>query len=135
MKNFAKQMSHFIDNILNFSVVSSEKISYEKIDLQERLKEIYEELSHIIKSSHRKANFSNLPEIEGNKTQIDQLFTNLLTNLFKYKQEDIYPIIKIYQENNEDGFYELFFGDNGIGLEEKFADKIFEPIQRLHSKT
>ena len=135
MKNFAKQMSHFIDNILNFSVVSSEKISYEKIDLQERLKEIYEELSHIIESSHGKANFSNLPEIEGNKTQIDQLFTNLLTNSLKYKQEDISPIIKIYQENNEDGFYELFFGDNGIGLEEKFTDKIFEPIQRLHSKT
>ena len=91
MKNSAKQMSHFIDDILNFSVVSSEEISYEKIDLQERLKEICEELSHIIESSYRKVNFSNLPEIEGNKIQIDQLFTNLLTNLLKYRQEDISP--------------------------------------------
>ena len=53
----------------------------------------------------------------------------------KYRQEDIPPIINIYQRDNENGFYELFIEDNGIGFDEKFADKIFEPFQRLHNRT
>ncbi len=135
MQNSAKQMSHFIENMLNFSAISAEQISFEKIDLQERLKEICEDLSHIIVSAKGKINFSNLPEIEGNKTQIDQLFINLITNSMKYKQEDTPPIINIYKGDNVNGFYELFIEDNGIGFDEKFADRIFEPFQRLHNRT
>ena len=135
MQNSAKQMSHFIDDMLNFSTISAEQIPFEKINLQERIKEICEELSHTILSAKGKINFSNLPEIEGNKTQIDQLFINLITNSLKYKQEEQTPIINIHQGGNEDGFYELLIEDNGIGFDEKFADKIFDPFQRLHSRS
>ena len=53
----------------------------------------------------------------------------------KYKQEEQTPIINIHQGGNEDGFYELLIEDNGIGFDEKFADKIFDPFQRLHSRS
>jgi PAS domain S-box-containing protein len=135
MQNSAKQMSLFIEDMLNFSVISVEQIPFEKIDLQERLKEICEELSHLILSAKAEINCSNLPEIEGNKIQINQLFINLITNSLKYKQEDKIPIIKIYQRDNEAGFCEIHVEDNGIGFDEKYVDKIFEPFQRLHSKS
>ena len=135
MQKSAKQMSHFIEDMLNFSAISAEQTSFETINLQERVKEICEELSHIVLSAKGKINFSNLPEIEGNKVQIDQLFINLITNSLKYKQEDKTPIINIYLASNESGFYEIHIEDNGIGIEEKYVDKIFEPFQRLHSKS
>jgi PAS domain S-box-containing protein len=135
MQNSAQQMSHFIDDMLNFSVISAEQIPFETIDLQERIKEICEELNHIILSARGKINFSNLPAVEGNKIQIDQLFINLIINALKYKHEDKNPIINIYQENNIDGFYELHIEDNGIGFDQSFADRVFEPFQRLHSRS
>jgi PAS domain S-box-containing protein len=135
MQNSAKQMSLFIEDMLNFSVISEEQLPFEKIDLKERLNEICEELSHLILSAEGKINYTNLPEIEGNKIQIDQLFINLITNSLKYKQEDKAPIIKIFQRSNENGFCEILIEDNGIGFDEKYVDKIFEPFQRLHNRT
>lgn len=134
MQSSAKQMSLFIEDLLNFSVISAEQVPFEKVDLQERLKEISEELEHILLSANGKIVFSNLPEIEGNKIQIDQLFINLITNSLKYRQESVSPVINIFHKNNENGFCEIHIEDNGIGFEEKYANKIFEPFQRLHSR-
>jgi len=86
-------------------------------------------LSHIILSAEGEINYSNLPEIEGNKIQIDQLFINLIINSLKYKQKDKTPIINICQRSNENGFCEIHIEDNGIGLDEKNVDKIFKPFQ------
>ena len=121
--------------MLNFSAISAEQIPFEKIDLQKRIEEICEELSHLTQSAKGEINYSNLPQIEGNKIQIDQLFINLITNSLKYKQEDKAPIIKIFQRSNENGFCEILIEDNGIGFDEKYVDKIFEPFQRLHNRT
>ena len=135
MQNSAIQMSNFIEDMLSFSIISAEQTPFEKIDLQEQINELCEELSHIVQSANGEIKFSNLPEIEGNKRQIVQLFNNLIVNSLKYKQEDKTPVIKIYHRKTENGFYELLVEDNGIGFDEKYADKIFEPFQRLHDRS
>ncbi len=77
-------------------------------------------------------NSEKLPLIKGNKTQILQLFQNLIGNAFKYKSEKT-PVIDICckEDNNS---YKFAITDNGIGIEPKFFQKIFIIFQRLHKR-
>jgi signal transduction histidine kinase len=56
-----------------------------------------------------------------------------LTNALKYHREDVPPIISI--DSREEGdMIEILVQDNGIGINEKYRNKIFEPFQRLHGR-
>jgi light-regulated signal transduction histidine kinase (bacteriophytochrome) len=77
-------------------------------------------------------NYKPLPIVKGNKTQILQLFQNLVGNAFKYKSE-VSPEINIsYEEDNLN--YTFSVSDNGIGIDPKFFTKIFIIFQRLHNR-
>jgi light-regulated signal transduction histidine kinase (bacteriophytochrome) len=77
-------------------------------------------------------NSGKLPLIKGNKTQILQLFQNLIGNAFKYKSEKA-PVVDIsYTEENN--YYRFEIKDNGIGIDPKFFQKIFVIFQRLHKR-
>ncbi len=134
MQNSALQMSCFIEDMLHFSVVSEERLTFDKIDLQEQVNGICEELSHIILAANGKIDFSNLPNIYGNKNQINQLLINLITNSLKYIQKGKNPYVNITAKQNKDGSCEISIEDNGIGFDEKYTKKIFEPFQRLHGR-
>ena len=62
-----------------------------------------------------------------------QALYNLVGNALKYRSEKT-PIIEIDAKRYEDSV-RISVKDNGIGLDPKFADKIFAPFQRLHTRT
>ena len=78
--------------------------------------------------------------------QIQQLFTNLISNSIKYTKKDIVPEIKIEtQQSSVDEIVEIHGNpeikyikinviDNGIGFEKEYSDRIFQPFYRLHNK-
>ncbi len=73
----------------------------------------------------------DLPEVFGEKKRIAQVADNLLSNAVKYIGKDNpFPRIDVgcYEENGQKVFY---FRDNGIGIEEKYFNKIFQIFQRL----
>jgi signal transduction histidine kinase len=78
--------------------------------------------------------FSNLPVIEADETQMKQLFQNLIGNALKYREETEAPSIKVYSTSPDDAFCRIFVEDNGIGFDEKYLDRIFAPFQRLHGR-
>jgi hypothetical protein len=74
-----------------------------------------------------------LPSVMAVPDQMEQLFTNLISNAIKYRKPDITLEIRIQSE--EDGnFWKIILEDNGIGFEPQYKDKIFELFQRLHSR-
>lgn len=73
-----------------------------------------------------------LNEIKGNKTQIIQLFQNIISNAIKFRKPDTQPIVKVYSEI-EDDYIEFKIEDNGIGIDPKFHEKIFGLFSRLNS--
>ena len=75
----------------------------------------------------------DLPEIEADPGQIRQLFQNLIGNALKFHSEN--PRIKIYAEACWEGTCKIYIEDNGIGFDESYLDRIFQPFQRLHGKS
>lgn len=72
-----------------------------------------------------------LPEILAYETEIRQLFQNLITNAIKFRRKDLPARIKIgYTE--KDSSYEFYVQDNGVGIEQKHFERIFQIFQRLN---
>ena len=78
-----------------------------------------------------------LPTIEVDRTQMRQVFQNLLGNALKFRKPDTAPQIRIssqqYSESGQE-LCELHICDNGIGFDLKYGDRIFQPFQRLHGR-
>jgi light-regulated signal transduction histidine kinase (bacteriophytochrome) len=131
----AKRMQQMVDDLLYYSRITTKAKTYSLIDLDELLKEIIKfELAQIIEDNNVKIIVENkLGTIKGEKTQIKQLFQNLIANGIKYRNKVIDPIIKIRSERSPLGI-ETQIEDNGIGIDEKYKDQVFEMFKRLHSK-
>ena len=135
MGKSARRMKRFIEDLLLYSKVTTKQKPFELVDLEKKVKTACEEMDHIIHSTHAVVNISNLPTIEGDNNQIHQLIVNLIFNSFKYKSEGKPPIINIFGKKKENNYWEISIQDNGIGFDEKYADRIFKPFQRLHGRS
>jgi light-regulated signal transduction histidine kinase (bacteriophytochrome) len=74
----------------------------------------------------------SLPEITGDYSQLSQVFQNLICNALKFTNAEK-PEIHIFSEELPE-FYKFCVRDNGIGINAKFSEKIFQVFQRLHSQ-
>jgi light-regulated signal transduction histidine kinase (bacteriophytochrome) len=77
---------------------------------------------------------SSLPRLRVIPYQMKQLFVNLISNSLKYSKEAQSPHIQISVNRDNDNIVRIAFSDNGIGFDQKYADRIFELFQRLHNK-
>src|SRR5690606_20023279 len=84
-----------------------------------------------IAATGAKIYYKDLPIVYGFETALRQLFQNLLSNSLKFKRADAAPQINISVAGH-DNFWHFEFKDNGIGIEERFKEKVFIMFQRLH---
>jgi PAS domain S-box-containing protein len=85
-----------------------------------------------LKTSNGIIECETIPLILGRKSQVMQLFQNLLGNAIKYQSNEP-PVIKI-SVKDVGNFVEFAVADNGIGIDERFFNKIFIIFQRLHNR-
>ncbi|ASP47774.1 sensor histidine kinase [Cognaticolwellia beringensis] len=138
MKNAAERMSNLINDLLEFSRISTRGKPFTNVQLQPLIESTLDDLEISIEESDAKILLSDLPTINADPSQMHHLFINLISNAIKFRQVDIKPIIKInyYQEQAAlEQWHIITVADNGIGFEQEFADKIFVPFQRLHART
>jgi len=142
--NAASRMQRLIDDLLSFSRVTTKAKPFIQVDLNEILKEVLSDIEVSIEKSGAIIDAEKLPVIQGEPTQMRQLFQNLISNALKFRKDGVKPIIKIYSKNIQrrdhltstpgDQSIELYFEDNGIGFSEKYLDKIFNIFQRLEGQ-
>ncbi|SDR71876.1 His Kinase A (phospho-acceptor) domain-containing protein [Polaribacter sp. KT25b] len=124
------QMDLIIQGVLNYSLQNEVSSNDEKINLDLLVKDLIavNKTDKCLITIKKK-----LPVIKINKSQILQVFQNLIQNGIKYNDKEICKIeIDYTLENN---FYIFSVKDNGIGIEEKYHEKIFKLFQRLDVKT
>ncbi|CAH8283190.1 PAS domain S-box-containing protein [Mariniflexile fucanivorans] len=141
------RMQSLIENLLAYSKINITKKDFEKVDLNHVLAKVKEDLTTNISNSSTEIISDNLPKIMGVTFQMEQLFTNLISNAIKYKRTDETPRIQIQYikvsatelpdsvQKEHKQYHKITFIDNGIGFKQQYAEKIFEVFQRLHQKT
>jgi signal transduction histidine kinase len=143
----AANMRLLIDNLLEFSRTSRHSHPFNRINLADIVKEVETDLELKIEETNAVITSNNLPVIEAIPSQIRQLFTNLLVNSLKFRQEDVPIKIDIHSERlsaedkelyhleRAEEYFKIEVTDNGIGFEQEYANRIFQIFQRLHGKS
>ncbi|MGQ0828096.1 MAG: sensor histidine kinase [Bacteroidota bacterium] len=125
------RMRNIIVDLLEYSRISRNEEAFEAVDCNQVLEDVLENLNDSIKKNRAIVRYDRLPVIRANRMQMVQLFQNLVGNAIKFKR-NISPEIKISSKKKGEDF--LFaVEDNGIGINQQYADKIFQIFQRLHT--
>lgn len=141
----AERMSKLIKDLLNFSRISNHQEDFKPIPLAGIIQRILDDQELRIKGLDVQLEIGQLPVIEAIGSQMDHLFTNLISNALKFTRNDVRPLLRI-QSTPVDGsaypelisgrrYFEITIEDNGIGFDEKYLDHIFKVFQRLHGKS
>lgn len=140
----AERMSNLINDLLDYSRLSS-KVSAERADLNEIVREVISDFDHLIESKGATVTTTLLPVITAVPSQLRQLFQNLLENALKFSRTDVAPTVDISAEiiaekrfdspaDPNGRFCRITVADNGIGFDEVYLDKIFVIFQSLHDR-
>ncbi|GEM_PF-2662308 len=134
IQNAANRMSQLVQDVLQFSRITTRTKPFEVVNLNQTVQEVLADLELRIKDSHAKIEIDSLPTLYADKFQMRQLFQNLLSNALKFHKKGKAPHIRVKSELYKN-FAEILIEDNGIGFESEFIEKIFQPFQRLHSRS
>jgi signal transduction histidine kinase len=125
------RMKVLIKDLLDLSRVGRNEV-FTKVDCNEVVEKILAEAETSVKQCEARISASSLPMINANETELKQLFQNLIGNALKFVDKAKRPEIQISAEEKETE-YLFSVKDNGIGIEEKYKNRIFIIFQRLHS--
>lgn len=134
----AERMQALIDDLLAYSRVGSAQTLPAPVALGSLLKGVIEDLSASIDASSAQIDVGPLPTIEGDASQLRQLLQNLLSNAIKFQPPGQQPRIQIsatkIRHRGDMSWWQLLVQDNGIGFAAEYAESIFAPFKRLHSR-
>lgn len=133
IKKGANQMHHLLNDILEYSKIKNDAGNRELVSVNLLLEDILESFHHQITSSNIVVRIGDMPSVYFNKSQLHQIFQNLIGNAIKFRntEKNTEIDIKYYQKDQKHYFS---VSDNGIGINEEFRDKIFVAFQRLHNR-
>ncbi|MEL6987804.1 MAG: ATP-binding protein, partial [Bacteroidota bacterium] len=125
------RMDELINGILRYARIGMDNSEHSSYDLNILVQDV---INLIGEESDVKIEISNqLPVCLGNETQLKQVFQNLISNGIKYNHKSK-KRISISYEGEKNGMHLLSVQDNGMGIEEKYEDKIFQIFQTLKNK-
>ena len=137
MQNAARRMQLLIDKLLSYSRVTTNAQPFIKVDMNQITRQVITDLDMQIEESRATIRVSEISTIEADPIQMNHLMLNLISNALKFHAPDTSPAVNIFckrQTKADKEFCEIFVQDNGIGIEEKYLEKIFLPFQRLHGQ-
>ena len=128
----ASRMQRLINDLLSYSRLGSKEIQLEDIDMGEVVQKALESLRHTIESTGAEITYENLPRVQADGKQMQQLLQNLISNALKFRSVDA-PRIRI-EAQCKASHWLFHIRDNGIGIEPKYFGRLFVIFQRLHGQ-
>ncbi|MFL9812769.1 PAS domain S-box protein [Stutzerimonas sp. VN223-3] len=134
MTSAAARMQALIIDLLDYSRVNTRGQPFQRLHLGEIVSEVLQDMETTLEQTQAQVEYGELPSVMGDASQLRRVIQNLLSNAVKFQSPDSHPLIHIYVEPASNDAYTLCFTDNGIGFDEKYLDRIFNPFQRLHGR-
>ncbi len=129
----ASRMKVLIDDLLTFSRVGTRGKPFEPVSVALVLQQVLDDLQLSIQETNASISHDPLPTIMADDNQLRQLLQNLIGNAIKFRGET-QPQVHIGVEKQDD-MWHFCVQDNGIGIDPRFAERIFVIFQRLHTRT
>lgn len=123
-------MQELIQALLAYARLNQAALDLEAIDTERMVLHLLTTLDCDGRASVETA---NLPQVVADRAQLGQVFQNLLANALKFVAPGERPQVRITAEAQGDG-WRFDVADNGIGIDPRYADRIFEVFQRLESR-
>ncbi len=135
MVGAAERMQQLIDDLLTYGRVRAEAQALESLALSVVVRDVLSDLEVAVDEAGARVDVGALPQVHGDRTQLRQLFQNLIGNALKFRREGVAPEISLQVDASAPpGFVRTVVTDNGIGFEPRFASQIFGVFQRLHGR-
>ena len=126
----AERMKRLILDLLSYSRVATVAEPFQAVNMEAVVQHVVQIFESRFEKERITLTIGRLPVVQGSASQLQQLLQNLVGNAIKYKSERP-PHIEIGC-SEEVGRYVFFVKDNGIGINQKYFEKIFVVFQRLH---
>jgi len=126
------RMKELIKGLLDYSRIGKQMI-IRKEDCNEILRQVIHDLNNSIERSKATVTIDPMPSIYASGLHLRILFQNLIANSLKFNKPGVLPKIQISVEQKTT-HWQFCIKDNGIGMDVKHQDKIFNIFQRLHTK-
>ena len=126
----AKRMYKLVNDLLAYSRVDSASVRLTTISLESALQKALHGLTLSIAENNATVTWDELPSVNADRSQLTQVFQNLIGNAIKFRGEAD-PAIHI-TATRSGGEWLLSLRDNGIGFPQQYAEQIFQLFQRLY---
>jgi len=125
----ASRMQILINSLLSLSRIKEQVEEMASIDMEQIMEEIVTDLGIRIIEKNAKILTGDLPSFMGVRSQVRQVFQNLISNTLKF-HGDKPPVVRIRGDELDDGMVRYTVHDEGIGILPYDAGKIFEAFYR-----
>jgi light-regulated signal transduction histidine kinase (bacteriophytochrome) len=134
LKRTSGRMRQLINDLLSLASIHMDTASFERINTQRVLEEVQEDLEVRLQGVNLQV-ADDLPPVKGSKVRIHELFSNLIVNAIKYNDKAL-PTVRVgwQKEARNDGTVTFFVEDNGIGIEERYQERIFGIFEKLNPR-
>lgn len=132
MQNAARRMTQLVQGLLSLSRIMAKKPHFETVDLKKILQEVMSDLEVRVLKTGAKIESDTLSVVLADRSQMYQLFQNLISNAIKFRKKGESPRLSVTSRLLENDHVEVCFRDNGIGFEERDLGRLFKPFERLH---
>ena len=129
----AQRMQVLIQDLLAFSRVGRNGVTSGSVDCNAVIAEVLLGLDPAIQESGATVTYGELPAVWADRTQVAQVFQNLIGNAIKFRGKE--PPVISTQAEKADQRWLFRVSDNGIGIAAEYAENIFVVFQRLHARS
>lgn len=129
----ARRMQDLIHALLQYARVERSGREFSPVPADRIVADALSNLGGAIDESKAVIAVDPMPTLTCDASQLTQVFQNLIGNAVKFRQADRTPVVRV-SATREDGAWRLLVTDNGIGIEPRYFDRIFQMFQRLHGR-
>ena len=141
MTDAASRMQTLVSDLLALSRVTTAAQPFEDLPLNDVFDTVLSDLSVSLEEVDGQVDVANAPTIEADRTQMDQLFRNLIGNAVKFHKPGAAPRVAVRMAAEAEPLpavpgpaHTIVVSDNGIGFEPSQGSKLFQPFKRLHAR-
>jgi signal transduction histidine kinase len=134
VQSAAERMSHMMEKLREMARITSGKDTLEKVDLPQLIRQILDEIRFSSADGKNEIQIGHIPILRANPLYMQVLFRNLIENALKFRKDNSVLSITIESRLLDNDFIEITVKDNGLGFDNQYAEYIFEPFKRLHTR-